>query len=104
MKKNISKHEAMRTDPKNWKWGIIYYCPEDPRMIVRQRLPIGWTWNFAHPKVYLGILVAASSFLAPPFIAWSLGVRSGFILGLTAAIALVAIMYVANRVSQDPKT
>jgi threonine/homoserine/homoserine lactone efflux protein len=98
----MSKYETMRTDPANWKLGVIYCCVEDPRIIVRQLLPVGWTWNFGHPKVYLAILAAVFTFLAPPAIAWWLGMRSLPALGLLSLIALGVIMFVASRMSRDP--
>ena len=98
----LSKYEKMRFNPGNWTLGFIYYCAEDPRLIVRQRSTVGWTWNFAHPKVYITILVAISVFLSPPFIAWYLGVRSIFVLALVTVLALIAIMIAASRASPDP--
>jgi uncharacterized membrane protein len=33
-----------------WKWGIFYYNPDDPRMIVPKRIKwLGWSLNFAKP-------------------------------------------------------
>lgn len=103
MEQPVSKYEAMRINPANWKFGIVYYCSEDPRIIVRQLLPVGWTWNFAHPKAYLAILTAVFVFLAPATAAWLQGVRSVFILGIVTLLALVVIMFVANRMSREPE-
>lgn len=51
----------MQKDPKNYKWGIFYFSPHDPRIIVPKRNPwMGWTLNFAHPGAYfllIGIFV-----------------------------------------------
>ena len=68
----MSEYETMRTDPGNWKLGIVYYCKDDPRLVVRNRLPFGWAWNFAHAKVYVAILFAIAVFLIPPFLTWQL--------------------------------
>lgn len=99
----MSKYENMRTDPANWKLGIVYCCPRDPRIIVRQRLPVGWTWNFGHAKVYSAILIAVVMFLAPAALAWWQGVRSTLALGLITLTALVVIMLLAARMSRDPE-
>ena len=40
------------SDSRHWALGIIYSCREDPRVIVRNRFVVGWTWNFAHPRVF----------------------------------------------------
>jgi hypothetical protein len=40
--------EACRKAPRNYKWGLIYYCKADPRAIVPRRYKwMGWTVNFA---------------------------------------------------------
>jgi len=92
----------MRTNPANWKFRTVYYCPDDPRLIVRQLLPVGWTWNFAHPKVYLAILTAVFLFLGPPVVAWMQGMRSIFVLGAVTLLGLVVIMLVASRMAREP--
>ena len=53
--------EACRNDPRNLKWGLIYYCKADPRAIVpKGRKWIGWTVNFARPSAipWVGLLLA----------------------------------------------
>jgi uncharacterized membrane protein len=46
-------------EPKNWKWGIFYFNPDDPRSMVPKSVGIGWTFNFAHPisKIVFGGLL-----------------------------------------------
>jgi len=48
----------MKTNMKNYKWGIFYFDPKDSRVIVPKvnRL-LGWTFNFGHPLTYF-IIVA----------------------------------------------
>ncbi len=46
-------NEDIQDEPKNWKLGIIYYNPSDPRTFVSKRVGIGWTLNFAQPLSYL---------------------------------------------------
>jgi uncharacterized membrane protein len=37
-------------DPANWYFWLIYFCREDPRIAVAERIAgLGWTLNFAHP-------------------------------------------------------
>jgi uncharacterized membrane protein len=31
-----------------WKWGLIYYNPDDPALIVEKRIGVGYTFNFAN--------------------------------------------------------
>lgn len=47
----------MINDPDNYKWGIFYYNPDDPRFILPKRNRfMGWTLNFANPLSYLVLL------------------------------------------------
>ena len=98
----MSRYERMRTDPANWWLGTIYRCKEDPRIVVRNLLPFGWTWNFAHGRVYLGIGAAITAFLVPPGLAWLAGLRSTIALAAIAALALFAIVLVVSRMARDP--
>ena len=98
----MSSDERMRTDPANWWLGTIYRCEDDPRIVVRNLLPLGWTWNFAHGRVYPAIAAAIAAFLTPPWLAWNAGLRSG--LGFTAIVVLTlfVMMLVASRMARDP--
>ena len=52
--------EALWRDPRNRKWGIFYYCKQDPRVIVpKHHKWAGWTLNAAQPlaiPVTLGLI------------------------------------------------
>lgn len=51
MKPTKEQIEKWHNDPNNWKWGVIYYNPEDPRGWVSKRIEwMGWTVNFANKK------------------------------------------------------
>jgi len=51
--------EIWHNDPKNWKWGMFYNNPEDPRMLVDKRTKwMGSTINFAHNRAVLGFFGA----------------------------------------------
>jgi uncharacterized membrane protein len=52
-------------DPQNWKWGIIYYNANDSRLIVPKRMrSLGWTFNFAHSTVWLGLVLIVAILIA----------------------------------------
>ena len=36
-------------DPGNYRWGLFYVNPEDPRLWVEKRIGLGWTLNYARP-------------------------------------------------------
>jgi uncharacterized membrane protein len=46
-------NDDIKSDPKNWKLGVVYYNPSDSRSFVAKRVGIGWTLNFAQPLSYL---------------------------------------------------
>jgi len=49
-------HAQLHADPANWKWGIFYFCRQDPRIIVPKRIRgLGWTINFARPSALLWV-------------------------------------------------
>lgn len=50
-----------RTPDACWKWGMLYYNPNDPALMVEKRFGIGWTLNFAHRAawVFMALLLAA---------------------------------------------
>jgi uncharacterized membrane protein len=37
-----------RTPDAAWKWGLFYYNPEDPAVIVEKRFGLGYTLNFGN--------------------------------------------------------
>jgi uncharacterized membrane protein len=44
----------MNDNSENYKWGFLFYDPEDPRVIVPKRLKyFGWSLNFANPWTYV---------------------------------------------------
>ena len=48
----------MKASPESYKWGFLYYNPDDKRLIVPKSIKwMGWTLNFANPAAYLIILV-----------------------------------------------
>jgi uncharacterized membrane protein len=49
--------DRMRNNPDNYKWGIFYFNPKDPRYILPKRNQwMGWTLNFVNPFSYLIVL------------------------------------------------
>lgn len=49
-----NEEERWRNDPENYRWGILYFNPKDPRIILPKRIKeMGWTLNFANPYSWL---------------------------------------------------
>ena len=46
-----------RQNDEFWKWGIIYYNPNDPAIWVDKRIGIGWTLTFAHKESWVVIMM-----------------------------------------------
>ena len=44
-------------DDRSWKLGVFYYNSEDPHVLVRKRMGIGWTLNMARPISWAYLLV-----------------------------------------------
>ena len=95
--------EALRANAKNWRWGIIYRCTEDSRLIVRNRFVFGWTWNFGHPRVFAWILIAAGFVVGIPVLlaAFLLATFTGLMLVFIACLLLVMAM--ANYIASGPR-
>lgn len=91
--------EACRRDPRNIRWGIIYFCKRDPRVVVPRRPKwLGWTLNFARPSA-VPTLLLFFAFLAVPL--WMMereGVVTVFLTG-AAEILVVCLVcaYLSSR-------
>lgn len=59
-------------DPHSWRYGVVYYNPSDPRVLVPKRWFVwgGWTINFAHPRATLAMLTAIVLGLGPVLTAY----------------------------------
>jgi uncharacterized membrane protein len=40
------------TDPRHWKLFILYYNPDEPKLLVPKRSGLPWTLNFARPLAW----------------------------------------------------
>ena len=95
--------EALRNSNQYWTLGVIYACREDPRVIVRNRIPIGWTWNFGHrwvlPTLLLFILIA----LGPATLLLGSGVTDMRIVFAVAAVCVLVLVAIAHYVAAGPR-
>lgn len=84
--------EKLWKEKTNWKWGVIYCCAEDPRVIVPRRWRWGgWTLNFRHPKAGITGLAAFSLAVGPGLIALLLfgNHKAALIVMLISIVALI---------------
>lgn len=50
--------DRMRMDPDNYKWGIFYFNPQDPRIFLPKKNPfMGYTLNFANMYSWLILII-----------------------------------------------
>jgi len=76
-------------DKANWKWGVVYSCSEDPRVIVPRRWRWGgWTLNFSHPRTGIVGLMAFGLAVGP-------GLLTLFLLGDRKATMVVMLFSIA---------
>lgn len=89
-------------DSHHWFLGIIYACRQDPRVIVRNRFWLGWTWNFGHPWVFPTIVASVFITLAPGATLVTLGIVSvPLLIGVTVA-AVTVLVVIARRIESGP--
>jgi uncharacterized membrane protein len=93
--------EAFWRDPRNRKWGFLYYCKADPQVIVPKRPKwMGWTANFAHPSAVPITLLLIAVVAVPVCIAITMGARSGsVVVTVIAAVVVLRILcgYLSSR-------
>lgn len=51
--------QAPPAGPECWRWGVFYFNPDDPDVMVPKRTGLGYTMNFARPASWaiLGALI-----------------------------------------------
>lgn len=94
--------QALWKDGRNWVMGIIYSSREDPRVIVRNRFWVGWTWNFGHPGVFPTMGAFTLFALAPGATLFALGILNvPLLIGVTIA-AVAVLVVIARRIESGP--
>ena len=93
--------EACRNDPRNHKWGLIYYCKADPRAIVPRRYKwMGWTVNFARPSAILWVALLLAIVVVPVRIVTARGAANSIVLvtgGAAIAVMCLLCAWLASR-------
>lgn len=59
---------------EHWKWGVFYYNPDDPALLVEKRFGIGYTMNFARSLAWI---ILGLTLLAPIALAFAALYRHG---------------------------
>lgn len=95
--------ERLRMDEKHWTLGVIYSCNNDPRVIVRNRWFLGWTWNFGNPYVFIVLPIFVAIFLVSIFFIAPL--ISGSLIGLIiiCIVTTLILVGIAHYIAQGPR-
>lgn len=93
--------EILWKDKNNWRWGAIYHCKDDPRLVVPKPVKwTGWTMNFAYPWQAIGLMfliIFVSSL--PIFIEMKLNIASPLVLCVTLIVIAVLIIALFSYLS-----
>ena len=88
--------ETLWADKNNWLWGAIYYCKNDPRLVVPKRIKwTGWTMNFAYPWRAIGLIIFILFAASLPFIfiiELKLNVDTPIVICITLAVVAVLVV------------
>ena len=97
-KEELEKHWA---DKNNWLWGAIYYCKNDPRLVVPKPIKwTGWTVNFAYPRRAIGFIIFIIFAASLPFIIdLKLNVATPIVVFITLAVIAVLIIGLCSYLS-----
>jgi hypothetical protein len=95
--------EALRNDDQHWTLGIIYTCREDPRVIVRNRILVGCTWNFGHRFVLPTLLAFILVAIGPAALLWMNGVTDPLALFAVTAVCVLILVLIAYHIAAGPR-
>ncbi len=86
--------ETLWADKDNWLWGAIYYCKNDPRLVVPKPIKwTGWTMNFAYPWRAIGLIIFILFAASLPFIIeLKLNIATPIVICITLAVVAILII------------
>ena len=96
----MKREEAERLwqDDRNWRYSrLIYFCPEDPRVVVPKNNPLfGWTCNFAHKAALFVIFLFFAIAVLPTFFLILAGITALSILIGGLSFSVLAVIALAR--------
>jgi hypothetical protein len=98
---NSSEIEFQWCNPKNWKFHFIYFCQDDPGVIVPKSIRgMGWTLNFARPLAIPALLGMLLFILGPFYLLGRFGVDlNGYDWLLLAFLTIVLCVFCSKAAS-----
>ena len=95
--------ETCWKDPRNYKWGGVYYCKADPRVIVpKHRKWMGWTVNFARPSA-IPVLLCVVALLCVPFEIVRTNGGGTVVSVFTGAVSIVVVCLLSAYLSSSAR-
>lgn len=96
--------DRLWADANHWRAGLIYWCPEDPRLVVPKRHWKwgGWTMNFAHASAWL-LLLAIILVATIPAVVLSLAQMWDIWLWLAYVVGITVFACVLSAILASPK-
>ena len=92
-----TSYEEYWSDSKNWKWHLIYFCKDDPRVIVPKKPKwMGRTLNFAHRKSYVVLFLTVVAIALPMMLLGHVSSTSFKVVFFTVIAVIVAFYYRAQ--------
>jgi uncharacterized membrane protein len=97
--------DALWRDAANWRWGCIYVCRADPRLIIPKRIPwTGYTFNFAHRGSWWALLATFVGFTLPVavLLIWQNAAALWTMVGLYAVL-IAALLVICHWETNRPR-
>ena len=87
------------SDPKHWHLYFLYFCREDPRILVPNRIAwLGWMLNFARPLAIPFSVILCGVIWAIYWFLWWKGV-SDTVAGWVAVIVVIFVALLCHRLA-----
>ncbi|SRR5260221_14757241 len=95
-----SHFDQFHINPDNWKLGFIYFCKDDPRIIVPKRIRgFGWTLNFGRPLAIPLVLLVLGIAAAP--VASFCEHKYDTLIFFVKLLVILGIVWLSNRISRS---
>ena len=90
-------------DPKHWRLHFVYFCRQDPRIVVPERHKwMGWTFNYAHSSAYLLTIAIILAMVVPSLKALLTGRVQDLPITICFSVAItITLVFVVSRVGRQ---